>query len=55
LRPSTGALSSLSQFPAGDVAMSKGLDKKKDDKKKPLKTKDEKRAEKQAKKASRTW
>ena len=35
--------------------MTKGLDKKKDDKKKPLKTKDEKRLEKQAKKANRNW
>jgi hypothetical protein len=55
LRPAPGAISSLSQFPDGGAPMTKGLDKKKDDKKKPLKTKDEKRAEKQAKKATRSW
>lgn len=36
------------------TAMSKGMDKKKEDKKKPLKTLKEKRAEKQAKKANRS-
>jgi gluconate kinase len=36
------------------TAMSKGMDKKKEDKKKPLKTLKEKRAEKQAKKANKS-
>ena len=38
---------------ATENAMSKGLDRKKEDKKKPAKTLKEKRAEKHAKKASR--
>ena len=37
----------------GDLAMSKGTDRKKEVKKKPLKTKEEKRAEKRAKQAAR--
>jgi hypothetical protein len=37
----------------GAVAMSKGLERKKEAKKKPLKSKEEKRAEKRAKQAER--
>jgi hypothetical protein len=39
--------------PRGDRVMSKGMDRKKEDRKKPLKTKEEKRAEKRAKAAER--
>jgi len=37
------------------IAMSKGQDKKKEDKKKPLKTLDEKRAEKKAKREQKKF